>query len=254
MNVFAAWRSNAPFPMKSLLLAALSALLAASASADEVQGVILPFKQVSLSSPVAQDVIDSVLVEEGQSVKEGQVVVQLRKAIEELAVQEAAKIKENDDFKAKGYGELAKSNMASRDIALQAQTQAELDAIRLAAKQQDLREKTIRSTLNGIVTKKYKEAGEGVDRVEKLVDIIDIDSVFAQFYISPKLLPTVHLKDPVTIHVADLNGASFTGNIDFISPSLDAGSGLVRVKVLIQNPDHKMKANMKASADFAKGK
>ena len=34
----------------------------------------------------------------------------------------------------------------------------------------------------------------------------------------------------------------------------NAASGLVRVKVLIDNPDHKMKANMKASADFGKVK
>jgi RND family efflux transporter MFP subunit len=201
---------------------------------------------------VAQDVVDSVLVEEGQTVKEGQIVVQLRKDREELAVEEARKRVEIAAFKARGFAELAKSNMTSKDNALEAQTAYDLAGIVLAARQQDLKEKSIRSTLTGIVVKKYKEAGEGLDKVEKLIDVIDIDKVFAQFYISPKLLPSVHVKDPVTIHVADLENAAFSGNIDFISPSLDAASGLVRVKVLIDNPDHKMKANMKAVADFTK--
>ena len=38
--------------------------------------------------------------------------------------------------------------------------------------------------------------------------------------------------------------------IDFIAPNLDPQSGLLRVKVLIDNPEHVIKAGMKGWVDF----
>ena len=102
------------------------------------------------------------------------------------------------------------------------------------------------------MVKKYKEAGEAVDRVEKLVDIVNIDQVLAQFYVSPKYLATLETKQPVTVRIPDLNNLTLQGKIDFIDPRVEASSGLVRVKVLIDNKDHQVKSGLKAVADFGK--
>ena len=46
--------------------------------------------------------------------------------------------------------------------------------------------------------------------------------------------------------------AKFPGKIDFIAPNLDPQSGLLRVKVLVDNAEHVIKAYMKGWADFGK--
>ncbi|RYD72692.1 MAG: efflux RND transporter periplasmic adaptor subunit [Verrucomicrobiaceae bacterium] len=243
---------NRCFSPKLLLTALAGFSLILSAQAEEVQGVVLAVKQVSVSSPVLQEVIREVLVNEGDTVKEGQPIVQLENAKEELAVQEGERLVENAKFVAKGMQALADDKMGSREQALKAQTELRLAEIRLAASQVALKEKTVRAPLNGIVVKKHKESGESVDRAEKLIDIVNIDQVYVQFYVNPKLLPDLQQDSEVTVRFAEPINAKFQGKIDFIAPNIDASSGLLRVKVLIDNPDHVIKAGLKGSASFGK--
>jgi membrane fusion protein (multidrug efflux system) len=219
---------------------------------EDTQGLVMPLKQVSVSSPVLQEVIEHVLVEEGDAVKEGQVLIELRKEKEELEVQQADKLVEQRKFTAEGAQKLFQEKIGSKDAALKEQTAHELAKIQRSAAEVRLKEKTIRAPLAGIVVKKYKEAGEAVDRVEKLLDIVNIDQVYVQFYLDPKLMQTIKQDAPVPVRFPVIGTQEFTGKVSFIDPRIDAGSGLFRVKVLIDNADHKIKAGMRGLADFAK--
>lgn len=223
-----------------------------AALAQGVQGLVLPLKQVSVASPVLQEVIDNVLVEEGDTVKEGQVIVQLRAEKEALEVELSKKIVEQREFSAKGAEALSKDRMMSKEAVLEKQTELQLAKIRLASANVNLKEKTVRAPLNGIVVKKYKEAGESVERVEKLVDIINIDQVYVQFYLDPKLMTSIKNEQPVTIRVPVAENATFEGKVAFVAPLIDATSGLFRIKVLVDNPRGTIKPGMRALADFAK--
>lgn len=240
------------FSSKIFVFALASAGSLLMAHAEEVQGVVQAVKQVSVSSPVLQEVIKEVLVNEGDSVKEGQPLVQLENAKEELAVQEGERLVENAQFVAQGTESLFKDKMGSREQMLKSKTELELAKIRLAAAQVSLREKTVKAPLSGIVVKKHKEAGESVDRVEKLIDIVNIDQVYVQFYVNPKLLPQLKEGNEIPVRFTEPINAKFTGKIDFVAPNIDASSGLLRVKVLIDNPDHTIKAGLKGIADFGK--
>lgn len=230
----------------SLLLAGLAA-----AHAEEIQGLVLPFKQVSVASPVLQEVVDSVLVEEGDLVKEGQVIVQLRAEKEALQVEQYKKLVEQREFTAKGAETLSKEKMMSREAALEKVTEMELAKIQLRQADVALKEKTIKSPLNGVVVKKYKEAGESVDRVEKLVDIVSIDQVYVQFYLDPKLMTSLKVDQAIPVRFPVLVDQKFDGKISFVDPRIDAGSGLFRVKVIIDNPNHVIKPGMRGNADFS---
>lgn len=235
-----------------VLLGLLSLGMASTGFGQEVQGLVQPVKQVSVSSPVLQEVVEAVLVEEGHVVKEGQVLVELRKIREELAVQEGQRLVENAQYVASGTEALARDKMGSREQALRAKTELELAKLKLANAQEALREKTIRSPLAGIVVKKYKEVGESVDRVEKLVDIVNIDRVYVQFYLDPKLMPELKVGQTISVRFPVLKEGNFQGKIDFVDPRIDASSSLFRVKVLLENPEQKIKAGMRGLADFTK--
>jgi RND family efflux transporter MFP subunit len=117
-----------------------------------------------------------------------------------------------------------------------------------------LEEKTIKSPLSGIIGKRYKEPGEAVDRTEKLFDIVDIDQVYAQFYVEPSIVNKLAVGDKITVHLPDATQGpgQYEGSISFIAPNIDAASGLFRVKILLDNPNHIIKAGMRAFADFTK--
>jgi len=230
-------------------LLAVPSLLCAENLAD---GVVKPNKQVIVSSPVLQELIQEVLVEEGDEVKQGQILVQLRNQREALAVQQAEKLIVQKEFVARGMKRLFKDKMGSEEKALAAETDLELAKLGLEARKIELEEKSIRAPLTGIVVKKHKETGEAVDRTEKLVELVDMDTVFVEFFLKPQSRETVKEDKVVRVKIVDLGGVEFDGKITFIAPINDAGSGLFRVKVHIPNADHRIKPNMKAVADFDK--
>ncbi len=227
-------------------------VLTLAVRAEDIQGLVMPFLQVSVSSPVLQEVIDHVLVREGDTVKEGQILIELRKEREDLEVKQAQQVVQQRKFTAEGAVKLFNEKIGSKETALEKQTELELAKIGLAAAEVRLKEKTIRSPLNGIVVKKYKEAGEAVDRVEKLLDVVNIDQVYVQFYLDPKLMQTIKQDVEIAVRFPVLGSHDFGGKVSFIDPRIDAGSGLFRVKVLIDNKDHQIKAGMRGVVDFAK--
>ena len=237
---------------KNVLALFLLAIGAASAHAEMLQGVIFPIKSVGVSSPVLQEIITDVLVKEGTTVKEGQIIVELRKEREELDVRLSEKLIDLKRFIARGQEKLFKEQMGSEEKALEAKTDLELAQLQMEAKKVALQEKTIRAPLDGIVVKKYKEPGESVAREEKLVDIVNIDQVNARFYLPPNLRKSVKEQEVVPVKIGDLDGVEFKGKITYIDPRNDAASGLVQVWVEIENKEHRIKPGMKGSAEFGK--
>jgi membrane fusion protein (multidrug efflux system) len=240
-----------PFRRLSILCSVLLAAALQPTSAEEVQGLALPVKQVSVSSPTFQEIITAVLVEEGDVVQEGQELLQLRSEKERLEVLRTQKLIELGEFKSKGADTLFREKMGSREKAMEEQAQLELARILHQQAEVALREKTLRSPLSGTVVKKYKEAGEAVERAEKLFDIVNIDQIYVQFYIDPKLIPVVRENQEIDLRFPVIGPDSFKGKIAFVDPRIDAGSGLFRIKVRLENPTHKIKPNMRCLADFS---
>jgi membrane fusion protein, multidrug efflux system len=228
----------------------LSLSLALACRAEDITGIVFPFKDVSVASPVLQEVIDSVLVEEGDAVQEGQPIVQLRAEKEALQVEQYRKVVDQKKFSADGAEALAKEKMMSKEAVLEKQTELELARINLRQAEVALKEKTIRAPLTGIVVKKFKESGESADRAEKLVDIVNIDQVYVEFFLDPKMMNTVKVDQPVPVRFVALGERKFVGKISFIDPRIDITSVRLRVKVLVENSDHTIKPGMRGTADF----
>jgi RND family efflux transporter MFP subunit len=238
----------------SSLFAILALATPAVIRADEVQGLVLPYKEVSVSSPVLQDVVKDIEVDEGDTVTKGEVLAHLLNDRETLDAQRYQTLITRAEFQYKGMKTLADESYATQDSLIEKQTDLEAAKLDYQLALVALNEKTIKSPLSGIVVKRYKEPGESVDRTEKLFDIVDIDQVYVQFYLDPSLINKLAVGDKIDVHLtAVYQGSSqYEGTVAFIDPRIDAASGLFRVKILINNPSHIIKAGMRAEADFTK--
>jgi len=228
--------------------------LALSAHADQVPGLVLPFKEVSVSSPVLQDVVKDIEVDEGDQVKQGQVLAHLLNDREQIDVQRTQNLIKRAEFEYKGMKALADEKIDSQDSEITKETDLQAAKLDYQMAIVALDEKTIKSPLSGIVVKRYKEPGESVDRTEKLFDIVDIDKVFVQFYLDPSYIEKLAVGDKITVHFPASHDGSqpYSASVAFIDPRIDAASGLFRVKLLLDNPNHDIKAGMRAQGDFLK--
>ena len=241
--------------MKILSLFALLALTyPAMIRAEDVQGLVLPFKEVAVSSPVMQDNIKDIEVDEGDQVKQGDVLAHLLNDREQLEVKRCENLIKRAEFEYKGMKTLADEKLATQDSEVEKETDLEAAKIEYQLAATALDEKTIKSPLSGIVVKRYKEPGESVDRTERLFDIVNIDQVYIQFYLEPELIEKLAVGDKVPVHFpAYINGAQeYEASVAFIDPRIDAASGLFRVKLLLDNANHDIKAGMRGEADFSK--
>jgi multidrug efflux pump subunit AcrA (membrane-fusion protein) len=83
------------------------------------------------------------------------------------------------------------------------------------------------------------------------MDIVNIDEVYVQFYLDPKLMNAVKVDQSIPVRFPVIGNRKFDAKVAFIDPRIDATSGLFRVKLLIPNPGHVIKPGMRGVADFA---
>lgn len=265
--------------MKALLFAALALALAWVPAAGEelpakIEADVVAYRTSNVNAKVVGNVSE-VLVTEGQSVAKGDILARLDDAVA-LARTELARIRAEDDSylksaelqlayyknerdRLKNMSDAARSEMAL-DQAEQnvkvaeanvATRKAELDQLKAAAdlQQESLNEYTVYAPFDGIVSRKTVEVGEATYPIDKeLFEIIDISRVYVVFSLPPKFLSEVKVKSTVSVLSALYPEERFTGNVSFISPSIEGGYS--RIKVLVENPEGLLRSGMEVMVTF----
>lgn len=233
------------------LLLAGTCLPLVAADPARFDGIVLPFKEVVVSAPV-QSTIVSVAVREGDTVTSGQRIAQLYSRLEELDLGRAKAILEKRNFDHRGMKRLFADKIVPEDKELEARIELELAQLQHDIAAENVRIRAINSPLDGIVVERLREAGESVTATQPLFRIVDISRVYVQFFISAEQLPRFSLGQRLAARFDVLKDSpSFSGQVDFIDPRVDASSGLIRVRLLIENPRQLIKAGMRASVALA---
>ena len=223
------------------LAASLAVIWSASAApVSRYDGLVLPFREVVVSSPV-QSVIVTIAHREGDSVKAGDVLAQLYNRIEELDMLRSKAALEKREFDFKGTSNLFKDQIISQDEALK--NKIELELARLQAEQATelYKQRTIVAPIDGLIVEQMREVGESVTATQPVFRLVDIAQVYVQFYIRAEELGRFKLGDEVDVfYSAGEAKAQRRGKVDFVDPRIDAASGLLRVKVLVPNPDRQI--------------
>ena len=228
-----------------LILAAASAALRLAAA----DGVLLPFKEVTVSSAVV-GILAEVNVEEGDSVATGDLLARLVDRVETKEAERSAKVLEQKEFAAQGTQNLFKYKVVSECEAIEKRLDRDVAQLQQQIALEQLDRRKIKSPLNGLVVEKKKEAGEAVDENEPVFRIIDISRVYLQVFVEAGVALALKGNDTVVVRFPEYQNVERPGTIDFIDPRIDGASGLVRVKILIDNTDRKLIAGMRGSVAF----
>jgi membrane fusion protein (multidrug efflux system) len=221
------------------------------ASAAPVPGLILPLHDVELGTAVA-GIVSEVMVKEGDTVEKGQPVLRLEDSVEKLEVDRAGKVLEKARFDHEATEKLLADKIATREAALTKRIEFDLASLQLEAAKVRLKQRTILAPLAAIVVKVDKEPGEAVLLNETVAQVVHIQEVYAQFYVEPTQVIQLKAGASLKFTVPSLPAPrEFTGVIDFIDPRMDAESGLYRIKLRLANPGLRLKAGMRAEAEFA---
>jgi membrane fusion protein (multidrug efflux system) len=233
--------------MKMLrLLAALAVPALLCAKEKDAEGVLLPFKEVTVSSAV-QGILAEVNFNEGDVVTAGALLASLIDRVEAAEVKRFAKVLEQKECAAQGTQNLFHDKVVSEGEAIEKRIDRDIAQLQHQVALEQLERRKIRSPISGLVVQKKKEAGEAVDVNEAVFHIVDISRVFLQVFVEATQALKLKTGQSVPVRFPEYTEEQRAGVIDFIDPRIDGASGLVRVKVLIDNADRKLIAGMRGS-------
>ncbi|MBI2620056.1 MAG: efflux RND transporter periplasmic adaptor subunit [Ignavibacteriales bacterium] len=176
-------------------------------------------------------------VEEGDKVKEGQMLVKLDATI--LAAQAKEAEANVGDAKASydRVDRLFKANLVSEQEYEQARTRYNVLEARLDYQRALLKYTTIQSPISGIIT--YRGVREGDVAVPRahLLTVSDPATLVMEINISELEVPRVKVGDPVRVRVDAYPDQGFQGTVRRIFPSSDALTRQVKVEIELTGKD-----------------
>jgi RND family efflux transporter MFP subunit len=205
--------------------------------------------QIDLSSKTSGR-IERILVDEGSIVRKGQVLavidaddlsVELNSA--EVNYQNALKDKQRYE-NAFATGGVTRQQVDQAILALHnAEARLSTNRIRIS-------DATIRSSINGIVNKKYIEAGAVVAPGTKLFEVVDVSKIVLRVSVTESQVASLHTGDAVKVKASAFPDRSFTGRVGFIAAKADEALNFPIEIELASNPGNVLKAGMYGSAEF----
>jgi RND family efflux transporter MFP subunit len=233
---------------------------------------------VKLSSSI-QGTIAKIHVKRGDHVKAGQVVAELESEVEQ-AFYEAAELRANSDVliqakaaelvsaerKLDRQRQLAAKVVASAQQLEEAETAAEV--AKYAVEQAKLEKKlaanearrmkatierrTVRSSVNGVVTKVDLHEGEFADPAVTLAVIAEIRPLLVEIFLSIEAYPLIMPGMPAQIRLQEPIGGTVDSRIVTKDPQIDSASGTFRVTLYLPNTDEAIPAGIRCSVRFPK--
>ncbi len=180
-------------------------------------------------------VVARLTVEEGDRVREGDLLAQLDDEEWRLqAQQSAARARSAADAATRGRALAAQDILSVQELerlisdSAVARADAELAELRV-------RNAQIRSPISGVVTHRYVDRGSQVGANTTVFAVADLDRLEAQLAIPERDAPRVVVGQEARVIVDEGVSRVVTGRVERIRPVVDPGSGTVQVTVVVES-------------------
>ena len=222
-----------------------------------LSGTLQPLNQTTLTSNVSGE-IRQVTVREGDAVRAGQVLVRfdtadlqarltdrlgtLQSSRAQLAL--AEKTREQNQqllkqrFISQNAFDSAESNLSVSQGTLKS-NQAQVELARNA-----LNYAVVAAPLSGTVAKRYVQPGQKVSLDAPLVSIVDLAQMELQAMVPANDIPELAIGMKVDLVIDGFGERRFTGSIERINPTTEAGTRAILVFIRIPNPDGALRGGM----------
>ncbi len=189
-------------------------------------------KDVKVFSQAARQVV-KLLVEEGDHVRKGQVLVRLMDDEQRnnlaLVKSDLAKAEREYERNQRLYKEKLISEQAFND----ATWNIEQLKLKVENAERELGYTVVRAPISGTITSRLVKLGDNITVGQHLFDIVDFDSIVARVYVPEKHLPDLRNGLPVRISSPSLGERAYMGTVERISPVVDPKSGTVKLTVAL---------------------
>lgn len=210
--------------------------------------MIEPNIMVEISSPV-DGVLDTLLVDRSDEVKEGEIIATLKSDVEQVAVKmskERLKLRQIEYKRAKGLYRKKVITLTEKDRLDNEKKLAELD---LQHAEANLNLRQVRSPIDGVVVKRYFSPGEFVE-ADPIIKLAQLDPLKIEV-VSPVSNYGKIVKGMRAEILPDFGGYSnLIAEVVVVDKVIDAASGTFGVRLELANKDHTIPSGLKCKVRF----
>ena len=189
-------------------------------------------------------VVEQLFVEEGDRVEEGQVLAKIDDARLRLEVKRAEANLAKLEQEYRRTRELAANNLVSQET--MERLSYEVDAVKadLEMARLQLAYTEIRAPFSGVVAERHIKVGNMISQNEAAFRVTDFDPLIAKLYVPERELNKLADEQLAEIRVDAMPGERFIGEVDRVSPVVDAATGTFAVTVAINDPSDALRPGM----------
>ena len=235
------------FKLFSVFLFGIALGLAPEVRATEplaISGITEPFLDVTLGLADA-GITRQQFFKEGDAVKKGDAILELDKKLETFEVTRRKAVMDQDKMV---YDSTLTLSQSTKSVSQEDLKKAEAEYNVAAAEHdiavQQLANRQLVAPFSGNIVEILLRPGAAVAPYQPLVRLVDISRCYFVGHIEGNAASNLQLDQAVQIHVD--GGQVIPGKICFISPTVDAASGLAKVKAIFDNTDGKIRPGLAA--------
>ena len=222
----------------------VAGLIPTLAGALEVSGITEPYMDVTLGLSDA-GIIHNQFFKEGDVVKKGDVILELDKNLETLEVTRRKAVMDQNKMVYDSTRELAETTKSvSKEDLTKAEAEYQVSAAEYDIAVQQLAQRQLGAPFSGAITEVLLKPGAAVAPYQPLVRLVDTSRCYFVGHVGGVAAAGLRLDEPVKIELD--GGQTIAGKICFISPVVDAASGLARIKAIFDNSTGEIRPGLAA--------
>ncbi len=217
-----------------------------------VVGLTEPILDSTLGTPVA-GIISARKFVEGDFVKKGDVLVELDKTLEDLEVARREVVLEplRTDFEASKYLFEQPKSSVSKELLEKKQADYKVALAEYELAKEQVRKRAIQAPFDGFITEIYLQIGESCQLQQPVLRLVDTRRCYFICNVEAKAGQSLRVGTRVDLEIeSSPTSVIAPGTISFVSPVVDAASGLMKVKVLFENADGKVRPGVAGKMSF----
>lgn len=215
-------------------------------------GNFAPAQQMNFASENSGRVT-RVLVDEGSSVRRGQTLAIIKTDVLSIDLETAQAAYQNALRDKQRYENAFQTGGVTQQQLDQAKLALENAQARVSQARIRVSDANIKSSINGIVNKRYIEPGAVVSPGTQLFELVDVSRLKLAITVNETQVANLKVGDKVDVKASVFPDKNYGGTITFIAPKADASLNFPVEIELAGNPGNKLKAGMYGTAVFAFG-
>lgn len=213
-------------------------------------GNFAPAQQLNFAAENSGRVV-RVLVDEGSYVRRGQTLAVIKTDQLNIDLESANDVLQNAQRDLQRYENAFQTGGVTQQQLDQARLSVENARTRVAQASIRVSDANIKSSINGIVNKRYIEPGAVVSPGTQLFELVDVSRLKLNVTVNEAQVAALKLGDKVNVKASVFPDKNYGGTVTFIAPKADNSLNFPLEIEIASNPGGQLKAGMYGTALFS---